>query len=210
MMMNAVIFTFLFINNIQCIAWTPEYIDAVLESRSCFNESYMSLIESLFDYIPDIKLKNMYYAKGLSFLGQKLHRNDELCQSIVDTMTYVYRDIITWDKEETLNFQYNLFKKGVNAESVSMKNEQRNKKVINGNYNRYENTLNDLQTIREKTIQHILSLLGNNKALIACKKIGNNVIQQQYGLSNPLHELRRCMREKRKSALWKYAQFKTY
>src|ERR1700761_9734569 len=176
------ILLFLLTIKINALAWTEPYVDAVLESRQCFNQSFISIMDSLFEQLHDMKLTKYYYARGLSYISHKLqngHQHHLLCPSLIETVSYVYRDI-QWGRQEAINFEYH----------QSKVTDERYKKEF-----RYDET-------RDPTINHIHNLLTSNIIKERCEQLHIQKDQLSY--------IRECTKEKRKEVIKVYTRFKSY
>ena len=77
------------------LAWTENYIEAVLESRKCLNNSYTAIIDSLFVSLNDMSLVKLHYARGLElFMSRKIEKGAPLCVTLQETCSFIYRDIL--------------------------------------------------------------------------------------------------------------------
>lgn len=184
----------MFIESVHSIAWTKPYVDAVMESRQCFNTSYMSIIDSLFIHLSDTTLATYYYSRGLSFLGDRIISDREICQSIIETASHIYNDIL-WDVKEAVNLQYHKEQEIINnmkVISLQESKELRNKARI-----RYDKT-------RDSTIHHIQGLLTSNTIKEQCETFKNENADQP----SQIHSIKKCIKDKRKQAIMVYTRFR--
>lgn len=88
-----------FISIIVARPWTPEYIDTLLDIRSCLDSRHLAIFDSLFVPLNDTSLTRLYYATAMQTFEHRLHRNEPLCVAIEGTISHLYREVI-WQKRQ--------------------------------------------------------------------------------------------------------------
>lgn len=194
-MISFLLLIIIYINQYQCADWNADYIKAILEARYCFNNSFSTLLDDLFEKLNDKSMENFYYAKSINFLGQKIQRNihynadhhyalngnyGDLCNIFLETTSYIYREIKWSPLIRILN--------DGGGSRVGSNTEQINQDTNNNNI--------------ELTSNYILYLLNNNIFMDRCKGIEKN------GIIISMNKVKECFKEKRKNAISVYIKFK--
>ncbi len=179
--------------------WSTEYIEAVLDARLCMNQSHTAVLDRLFEKMHDMELTKLYYARGLNFFGTRVQRGVDTCTAMLETASYVYRDML-YGRQETINWQFheneraireaaaaNVIKSGGTVIQSEVAAQQAMRHVARAT----KEIVKDES--RDPTIEHISRLLTENALRPQCDAVGQSPPQ--------LVEMKLCLREKRKDAI---------
>lgn len=177
----------------QAITWTEDYIEAVLDTRQCLNMSYIAILDSLFVNLDDMSLVKLHYAKGLDYMAQKIHRGNSLCMALVETSSFIYRDI-QFAKHEAIRLIEHENVMAEKAASVASSQGRKPKNIPKAK----EISLYD--PVRNPTLEHIAQLLSSGTIKSQCDAIVTN--EKRH-----IHKIKHCIKEKRKAAIFVYTRF---
>ncbi len=79
--------------------WSPEYIKALLETRQCYNERHLEVLDSFFTYLNDTTLGDHFQARVMTTLSDRLDRTSSLCEAIEATGSHMFKEL-TWHKKQ--------------------------------------------------------------------------------------------------------------
>lgn len=161
-----------------------------MNSRKCLNQTQITIIDSLFTKFSDTSLARLHYAKGLQYLAQKLQRGGPLCQSMVETSSFIYRDI-KWARDESA-------RRREYEDAEIMKNEK--KHGIRPRPLHKKNLLHD--PLRDETLSYIINLLHDGTIKSQCDASVKDITKDSY-----FPVMQRCFKEKRKEAVFMYTRY---
>lgn len=90
----------LFLVNLDARNWTPEYTDALLLTRHCYDNHVLTLLDSFIEPLNETKLIDHFRARTMTILAHRIDRQEPFCVSIVESASHIYRELMWHNKQD--------------------------------------------------------------------------------------------------------------
>lgn len=90
----------LFLVHLDARNWTPEYIDALLLTRQCYDDHVLSLMDSFTESLNETKLIAQFRARTMTILAYRIDRHEPFCVSLVESASHIYRELMWHNKQD--------------------------------------------------------------------------------------------------------------